>query len=52
MNNSCHQDTFHSFMKERYQIDTVAHKATHDVLTELQTLEGQNEVSKMALAMI
>jgi hypothetical protein len=36
-------------MNERYQIDTVAHKATHDVLTELQALEGQNEVRERLL---
>lgn len=33
-------------MLERYQIQLVAHKATHDVFTELQETEGSNDVKK------
>jgi hypothetical protein len=32
-------------MLDRYQIQTVAHKATHDIFTSLQESEGGNDVS-------
>ena len=37
-------DTFHKFMQDRYQISVVAQKATHDLFTELQLKEGEDEV--------
>ena len=37
-------DFYYDFMKQRYQIQTIAFKATHDIFTELQSLENHNEV--------
>ena len=43
------QEYFHKFMLNRYQLQVVAHKATHDIFTELQKLEGTNDVSIFSL---
>ena len=41
-------DTFHNFMLDRYQILVVAQKATHDLFTELQQKEGEDEVTLLS----
>ena len=37
-------DFFHQFMHNRYQIQNVAHKATHDIFTSLESSQKTNDV--------